>query len=71
MLQTTRAVANQWLKRGGLPDLEPLIFSMWLVTHREVNTSRRVRVVYDHHHHRCNPGSRGRSPGTPKEKHLQ
>jgi DNA-binding transcriptional LysR family regulator len=33
--------------RRVLPDLEPLVFSMWLVTHREVNTSRRVRVVYD------------------------
>jgi DNA-binding transcriptional LysR family regulator len=30
-----------------LPDLEPLIFSMWLVAHRELNTSRRVRVVFD------------------------
>jgi DNA-binding transcriptional LysR family regulator len=35
------------LVRRVLPDLEPLIFSIWLVTHREVNTSRRVRVVYD------------------------
>ncbi len=35
------------LVRRVLPDLEPLIFSMWLVTHREVKTSRRVRVVYD------------------------
>lgn len=35
------------LVRRVLPDLEPLIFSMWLVTHREVQTSRRVRVVYD------------------------
>ena len=33
--------------RRVLPDLEPLVFSMWLVTHRDVNTSRRVRVVYD------------------------
>lgn len=30
-----------------LPELEPLVFSMWLLVHREVNTSRRVRVVYD------------------------
>lgn len=35
------------LVRCVLPDLEPLIFSMWLVTHREVNTSRRIRVVFD------------------------
>jgi DNA-binding transcriptional LysR family regulator len=33
--------------RRVLPDLEPLVFSMWLVTHREVNTSRRIRVVFD------------------------
>ncbi len=35
------------LVRRVLPDLEPLVFSMWLVTHREVNTSRRVRFVFD------------------------
>lgn len=35
------------LVRRVLPDLEPLKFSMWLVTHREVNTSRRVRIAYD------------------------
>lgn len=31
-----------------LPDLlPPIIFPTWLVTHRELNTSRRVRVVFD------------------------
>jgi DNA-binding transcriptional LysR family regulator len=30
-----------------LPDLEPLIFSMWLVAHRDLNNSRRIRVVFD------------------------
>ncbi len=35
------------LVRRVLPDREPLIYSMWLVTHREVNTSRRIRVVFD------------------------
>ena len=35
------------LVRRVLPDLEPINFSMWLVTHREVNTSRRIRVVFD------------------------
>jgi DNA-binding transcriptional LysR family regulator len=30
-----------------LPDLEPLLFANWLVTHREVNTSRRIRAVFD------------------------
>lgn len=30
-----------------LPDLEPLSFPIWLVAHREVATSRRIRRVYD------------------------
>ena len=30
-----------------LPDLEPLMFLIWLVTHREVNTSRRIKLVFD------------------------
>ncbi|HEV7277169.1 MAG TPA: LysR family transcriptional regulator [Devosiaceae bacterium] len=35
------------LVQRALPDLEPLTFPMWLVAHRELNTSRRVRVVFD------------------------
>ena len=35
------------LVRRALPDLEPLMFPVWLVAHRELNTSRRVRVVFD------------------------
>jgi DNA-binding transcriptional LysR family regulator len=35
------------LVRRVLPDLEPLRFPIWLVAHRELNTSRRVRVVFD------------------------
>ena len=35
------------LVRRALPDLEPLMFPIWLVAHREVNTSRRIRVVFD------------------------
>lgn len=35
------------LVRRALPDFEPLIFPIWLVAHRELNTSRRVRVVFD------------------------
>lgn len=27
--------------------LEPLMFANWLVTHREVNTDARIRVVFD------------------------
>ena len=30
-----------------LPDLDPIYFPVWLVTHRELNTSRRIRVVFD------------------------
>jgi DNA-binding transcriptional LysR family regulator len=32
--------------RRVLPDLEPLVFPIWLVSHRELTTSRRIRVVY-------------------------
>jgi len=30
-----------------LPDLEPLMFPIWLVAHRELHTSRRIRMVFD------------------------
>jgi DNA-binding transcriptional LysR family regulator len=30
-----------------LPDLEPIKFPIWLVAHRELTTSRRIRRVYD------------------------
>ena len=33
--------------RRVLPDFPPLMFPIWLVTHRELNTSRRVRTVFD------------------------
>jgi DNA-binding transcriptional LysR family regulator len=35
------------LVRRVLPDFQPLVFPIWLVAHRELNTSRRVRVVFD------------------------
>ncbi|MGZ5968226.1 MAG: LysR family transcriptional regulator [Polyangiales bacterium] len=35
------------LVRRVLPDFEPFQFPIWLVAHRELNTSRRVRVVFD------------------------
>ena len=38
--------AEPRVKRA-LPELEPLMFPIWLVAHRELNTSRRVRVVFD------------------------
>jgi len=30
-----------------LPDLEPMMFPIWLVAHRELHSSRRIRMVYD------------------------
>jgi DNA-binding transcriptional LysR family regulator len=30
-----------------LPDLAPMMFPIWLTTHQELNTSRRVRMVFD------------------------
>jgi DNA-binding transcriptional LysR family regulator len=30
-----------------LPELEPMMFPIWLVAHRELATSRRIRMVYD------------------------
>ena len=33
--------------RRALPELPPIPVPTWLTSHREVRTSRRVRVVYD------------------------
>ena len=33
--------------RRVLPELEPLVFPIWLVAHRELKTSHRIRKVYD------------------------
>ena len=33
--------------RRVLPDFQPFIFPIWLVSHRELTTSRRIRRVYD------------------------
>ena len=30
-----------------LPELDPIIAPMWLVSHRELNTSKRIRLVFD------------------------
>lgn len=31
-----------------LPDMPPITFPIWLVTHRELHNSRRIRLVFDH-----------------------
>jgi DNA-binding transcriptional LysR family regulator len=33
--------------RRVLPNFAPIVFPVWLVTHRELNTSKRVRTVFD------------------------
>lgn len=30
-----------------LPEMEPFVFPIWLTTHRELHTSRRIRLVFD------------------------
>ena len=30
-----------------LPELDPMVFPVWLTTHRELHTSRRIRLVWD------------------------
>lgn len=30
-----------------MPDNDPVMFPTWLVTHRELHTSRRIRLVFD------------------------
>jgi DNA-binding transcriptional LysR family regulator len=35
------------LVQRALPDFQPFMFPIWLVAHRELNASRRVRVVFD------------------------
>ncbi|TCD15462.1 LysR family transcriptional regulator [Oricola cellulosilytica] len=30
-----------------LPDMAPVVFPVWLVTHRELHTSRRIRLAFD------------------------
>ncbi len=30
------------------PEMEPMVVPTWLVTHRELHTSRRIRLVFDH-----------------------
>lgn len=43
----TRVGDAEPLVRRALPAMEPIRVPVWLVAHREVNTSRRVRLVFD------------------------
>ena len=38
---------NEPRVQRALPNFDPIMFPMWLVSHRELNTSRRVRLVFD------------------------
>ncbi len=44
------AVGDQFpdLERIDIPGLEPVLFPNWLITHRELHTSRRIRIVFDY-----------------------
>ncbi len=46
MQPETVAAADPEIERVH-PDLQPLQFPIWLVTHRELQTSRRIRLVFD------------------------
>lgn len=35
------------LTRGLVPDFAPVLFPVWIVAHRDVARSRRLRVVFD------------------------
>lgn len=43
----TRIGDKESLVQRVLPKLAPLTFPIWLVAHRELNTNRRIRVVFD------------------------
>jgi DNA-binding transcriptional LysR family regulator len=46
-LITENIAAREPLVRRVLPDMAPIVVPMWLATHRELNTSKRVRTVFD------------------------
>ena len=43
------------------PEMEPLVFPVWLATHRELHTSRRIRLVFDLLADFLSAGSKGKS----------
>jgi DNA-binding transcriptional LysR family regulator len=46
-VMTTQVGDAEPMVRRAMPWLKPFEFPIWLVAHREVNTSRRVRLVFD------------------------
>jgi DNA-binding transcriptional LysR family regulator len=57
-------VADRWpgIERV-LPSQPPLTFEMWLTTHRELHTSRRIRLVFDFLAEELGALGRSREPG--------
>ena len=51
-----------------LPSLEPIAVPTWLVAHREVHTSRRVRMVFDLIAEHLAPSRRPPRPSPPAAK---
>ena len=45
-LSVVQQMQNAELERV-LPDFGPIPVPIWLVTHRELHTSRRIRLVFD------------------------
>jgi DNA-binding transcriptional LysR family regulator len=46
-IMTEEVGDNEPLVRRALPDFPPFPLAVWLTTHRELSTSRRMRVVFD------------------------
>lgn len=51
-----------------LPDMRPIPFPMWLVAHRELNTSRRVRLAFDFLAEGLGAGLAEQNAATPPER---
>ena len=50
-----------------LPDLPPILVPVWLVSHRELHTSPRVRVVFDTLAREIGRGIRETGSAAPEE----
>lgn len=56
------------LVERALPDMAPISVSAWLVSHREVHTSRRVRVVFDLLAEHFGPSKRTKAEAAAKRR---